>query len=167
MHRPPSDREQILRVKDDETIPLLLVGNKCDLEDRRRVAQSEALAKAAQWGVPYVETSAKTRQSVDKVSRQAARPTHNGAAAGISATRIVSQLFASLSNVRYVKIVNIIAAVFLYDLFCHYSYDDFGVMRAPLSIRLTLGGHYRTSAFKRSARWQASQRSPLWTYRLT
>ena len=44
-------------------------------------------------------------------------PAHNGAAAGISATWIVSQLFASLSNVRYVKIVNIITAVFLYDLF--------------------------------------------------
>ena len=54
--------------------------------------------------------------------------------------------------------------MFLYDLFCHYSYDDFGVIRAPLSIRLTLGGHYRTSAFKRSAMWQASQRSPQWAY---
>ena len=34
--------------------------------------------------------------------------------------------------------VNMITAVFLYDLFCHYSYDDFVVMRAPLSTRLTL-----------------------------
>ena len=67
----------------------------------------------------------------------------------------------------WVSPFNIITAVFLYDLFGHYSYDDFGVMRAPLSIRLTLGGHYRTSAFKRSARWQASERSPLWTYTLT
>ena len=68
---------------------------------------------------------------------------HNGTAAGISATGDTdsfSQLFASLSNVRYVKIVNIIPAVFLCDLFCHYSYDGFGVMRAPLSMRLTLGG---------------------------
>ena len=60
-------REQILRVKDDETIPLLLVGNKCDLESRRRVADAEAGARASQWGVPYVETSAKTRHNVDKV----------------------------------------------------------------------------------------------------
>ncbi|XP_037075544.1 ras-related protein Ral-a-like, partial [Pollicipes pollicipes] len=59
-------REQILRVKDDETIPLLLVGNKCDLEERRRVSHAEAGARAAQWNVPYVETSAKTRQNVDK-----------------------------------------------------------------------------------------------------
>ena len=56
-------------MKDDETIPLLLVGNKCDLEERRRVAHSEASARASQWSVPYVETSAKTRHNVDKVRR--------------------------------------------------------------------------------------------------
>ncbi|XP_062384128.1 ras-related protein Ral-B-like [Sardina pilchardus] len=61
-------REQILRVKPDgETIPLLLVGNKSDLEDRRQVAANDARAKAEQWGVQYVETSAKTRAYVDKV----------------------------------------------------------------------------------------------------
>ena len=62
-------REQILRVKDDENIPFLLVGNKCDLEGNRKVSQEEANAKAAEWNVPYVETSAKTNVNVDKVSR--------------------------------------------------------------------------------------------------
>ncbi|XP_028140718.1 ras-related protein Ral-a [Diabrotica virgifera virgifera] len=60
-------REQILRVKNDETIPFLLVGNKCDLEDKRKVSIQEATERAKQWGVPYVETSAKTREHVDKV----------------------------------------------------------------------------------------------------
>jgi len=60
-------REQILRVKDDENIPFLLVGNKCDLEGNRKVSQEEANAKAAEWNVPYVETSAKTNVNVDKV----------------------------------------------------------------------------------------------------
>ncbi|KAG5262116.1 hypothetical protein AALO_G00292400 [Alosa alosa] len=61
-------REQILRVKPDaESIPLLLVGNKSDLEDRRQVAANDARAKAEQWGMQYVETSAKTRAYVDKV----------------------------------------------------------------------------------------------------
>lgn len=59
-------REQILRVKDDENIPFLLVGNKCDLEGNRKVSQEEANAKAAEWNVPYVETSAKTNVNVDK-----------------------------------------------------------------------------------------------------
>ena len=60
-------REQILRVKEDENVPFLLVGNKSDLDDRRQVSADEAKARAEQWGVCYVETSAKTRANVDKV----------------------------------------------------------------------------------------------------
>lgn len=60
-------REQILRVKNDENIPFLLVGNKCDLEERRKVSYQEASDRSKQWGVTYVETSAKTREHVDKV----------------------------------------------------------------------------------------------------
>lgn len=67
-------REQILRVKEEEGIPLLLVGNKSDLEDRRKVSVDEAAAKAGEWGVQYVETSAKTRANVDKVSHNQTRP---------------------------------------------------------------------------------------------
>uniref|UniRef100_S4RF86 Small monomeric GTPase n=1 Tax=Petromyzon marinus TaxID=7757 RepID=S4RF86_PETMA len=59
--------EQILRVKEDESIPFLLVGNKSDLEERRQVSVEEARSRADQWGVSYVETSAKTRANVDKV----------------------------------------------------------------------------------------------------
>lgn len=60
-------REQILRVKNDENISFLLVGNKCDLGERRKVSLEEAQNRAQQWGVPYIETSAKTREHVDKV----------------------------------------------------------------------------------------------------
>jgi Ras-related protein Ral-A len=60
-------REQILRVKNDENIPFLLVGNKGDLTDKRKVSLNEAQSRAQEWGVPYVETSAKTRDNVDKV----------------------------------------------------------------------------------------------------
>jgi len=60
-------REQILRVKSDERIPFLLVGNKMDLEERRQVPVDAAQSRASQWSVPYVETSAKTRANVDKV----------------------------------------------------------------------------------------------------
>lgn len=61
-------REQILRVKVDDHIPIILVGNKLDLADERReVSEEEAAALALQWGVPYIETSAKTKVNVDKV----------------------------------------------------------------------------------------------------
>lgn len=54
-------------MKNDDTIPFLLVGNKADLEDKRYVSVEEAQERAKQWNVPYVETSAKTRANVDKV----------------------------------------------------------------------------------------------------
>lgn len=60
-------REQILRVKNDENIPFLLVGNKADLDERRQVSVQEAHTRAQDWSVSYVETSAKTRANVDKV----------------------------------------------------------------------------------------------------
>lgn len=61
-------REQILRVKGDESIPFVLVGNKCDLGNtKRNVTLEEANKLAEQWNVPYIETSAKTRLNVDKI----------------------------------------------------------------------------------------------------
>ncbi|CAL1536354.1 unnamed protein product [Lymnaea stagnalis] len=60
-------REQILRVKNDENIPFLLVGNMVDLADQRQVSVEEATRRAQEWKVNYVETSAKTRANVDKV----------------------------------------------------------------------------------------------------
>ncbi|KAF6019389.1 hypothetical protein EB796_022279 [Bugula neritina] len=60
-------REQILRVKNDEDIPFILIGNKCDLTEKRQVSQEQAQSLAAEWNVPYVETSAKNNENVDKV----------------------------------------------------------------------------------------------------
>uniref|UniRef100_A0A1I7XQE8 small monomeric GTPase n=1 Tax=Heterorhabditis bacteriophora TaxID=37862 RepID=A0A1I7XQE8_HETBA len=61
-------REQILRVKNsDNSIPIVLVGNKADLREERVVPLELARQRAEQWGVQYVETSAKRRENVDKV----------------------------------------------------------------------------------------------------
>ncbi len=60
-------REQILRVKVDEQIPIILVGNKIDIKDERVVSSDEAKALAQSWGVQYEETSAKMKVNVDKV----------------------------------------------------------------------------------------------------
>lgn len=59
-------REQILRVKNAEDVPLILIGNKSDLQTSRQVRREEATDKATKWNKPYIETSAKTRDNVDK-----------------------------------------------------------------------------------------------------
>ncbi|UJR13478.1 hypothetical protein I4U23_000492 [Adineta vaga] len=60
--------EQILRVKGGGTsIPAILVGNKIDLSDKRKVSPDDAEKKANDWSIKYIETSAKTKLNVDKV----------------------------------------------------------------------------------------------------
>lgn len=54
-------REQIKRVKDSDDVPMVLVGNKCDLPTRT-VDTKQAQELARSYGIPFIETSAKTRQ---------------------------------------------------------------------------------------------------------
>ncbi|KAJ5735555.1 ras-domain-containing protein [Penicillium malachiteum] len=61
-------REQIIRIKDDEKVPLVIVGNKSDLEDDRAVPRARAFGLSQSWGnAPYYETSARRRANVNEV----------------------------------------------------------------------------------------------------
>ncbi|KAF3765086.1 ras-domain-containing protein [Cryphonectria parasitica EP155] len=60
-------REEILRIKDREDVPIVIIGNKADLEDQRQVQRTKAFAISQQWGAPYYEASARTRTNVDEV----------------------------------------------------------------------------------------------------
>ncbi|XP_035692297.1 ras-related protein Rap-2c-like [Branchiostoma floridae] len=66
-------RDQIIRVKGTEKVPLVLVGNKVDLESEREVPTSEGKALAQSWGVPFLETSAKSKHNVDDVFAEVVR----------------------------------------------------------------------------------------------
>ncbi|KAI0014219.1 ras-domain-containing protein [Xylariaceae sp. FL0662B] len=62
-------QQQILRVKDKDPtdyFPMVVVGNKCDLEGEREVPRQDGEALAKQFQCPFVETSAKSRTNVDK-----------------------------------------------------------------------------------------------------
>lgn len=61
-------REQIIRIKDDEKVPIVIVGNKSDLEEDRAVPRARAFALSQSWGnAPYYETSARRRANVNEV----------------------------------------------------------------------------------------------------
>jgi len=61
-------REQILRVKDTDDVPLILVGNKCDLEGERAVGREQGAALARSWGnTSFMETSAKSKINVNEM----------------------------------------------------------------------------------------------------
>ncbi|KAK7494320.1 hypothetical protein BaRGS_00014423 [Batillaria attramentaria] len=57
--------KQILRVKDRDEFPMLLVANKSDLENQRVVAAMEGQELAKSLKIRYIEASAKTRTNVD------------------------------------------------------------------------------------------------------
>lgn len=76
-------QQQILRVKDKDYFPMIVVGNKCDLDGERQVStQGASMSHPAPWhwhanslaegqnlaknfGCKFIETSAKSRINVD------------------------------------------------------------------------------------------------------
>ncbi|KAK1798647.1 hypothetical protein P4O66_006661 [Electrophorus voltai] len=66
-------QRQILRVKDRDEFPMILVGNKADLELQRQVSQEEGQQLARQLKVTYMEASAKIRMNVDQAFHELVR----------------------------------------------------------------------------------------------
>ncbi|EME45051.1 hypothetical protein DOTSEDRAFT_52438 [Dothistroma septosporum NZE10] len=61
-------REQIVRTKGDPHFPMVLVGNKSDLEEDRAVSRAKAFQLSQSWGnIPYYETSARRATNINEV----------------------------------------------------------------------------------------------------
>ncbi|XP_010224328.1 PREDICTED: ras-related protein Rap-2a-like [Tinamus guttatus] len=56
-----------------EKVPVILVGNKVDLESEREVSSNEGRALAEEWGCPFMETSAKSKTMVDELFAEIVR----------------------------------------------------------------------------------------------
>ena len=57
----------VLDSDDNTLIPIILVGNKCDLEEYRQVQSSDAQRLAEEWRVKYFETSAKNKTNINRI----------------------------------------------------------------------------------------------------
>ena len=57
----------VLDVDNNTLIPIILVGNKCDLEEYRQVQSSDAQRLAEEWRVKYFETSAKNKTNINRI----------------------------------------------------------------------------------------------------
>lgn len=69
----PKFQKQILRVKDRDEFPMLMVGNKCDLEQYRQISLDEAQNVSRNLMIPYIECSAKLRINVDQAFHELVR----------------------------------------------------------------------------------------------
>merc|ERR1711997_984740 len=58
--------KQVLRVKDRDEFPMLVVGNKADLDRNRQVSRQECENMAKQLKTPFIECSAKNRINIDQ-----------------------------------------------------------------------------------------------------
>lgn len=79
-------KDKIVRIKDtmaeangqeEAVIPMVLVGNKCDLEDEREVKYEDGKSVADKWGCTFFETSAKTKKNVHECMHQLIREIRN------------------------------------------------------------------------------------------
>ncbi|XP_064844943.1 ras-related protein R-Ras-like isoform X1 [Oncorhynchus masou masou] len=64
---------QILRVKDRDDFPMVLVGNKADLDQSRAISREEAQGFARENRIHYMEASAKNRYNVDEAFLEVVR----------------------------------------------------------------------------------------------
>ena len=65
--------ERIMKAKKDVKYPIILVGNKKDLENDRKVRIEEAKSLAELWGIEYIEISVKTNFNVNEVFEKLAQ----------------------------------------------------------------------------------------------
>eukprot|EP01114_Cavostelium_apophysatum_P000829 TRINITY_DN10731_c0_g1_i1.p1 TRINITY_DN10731_c0_g1~~TRINITY_DN10731_c0_g1_i1.p1 ORF type:complete len:186 (-),score=21.53 TRINITY_DN10731_c0_g1_i1:31-588(-) len=68
-----SIHDQIMRVKETPDVPMILVGNKCDLESLRCVTADQGIELSRKWTCPYLETSAKRGTGVPSIFQTLAR----------------------------------------------------------------------------------------------
>jgi GTPase SAR1 family protein len=53
-------REEILRTKNMDEVPIVIIGNKSDLDDQREVPRMKAFSVSKAWDAEYYEASART-----------------------------------------------------------------------------------------------------------
>merc|ERR1712154_606494 len=94
-------REEVLRERSEEQVPMVLMGNKCDLELERRVSTHEGQSTADSWfgvghvcSIPFFESSAKDRinitEAFHEIVRQIVKANKDGAPAAGPASGDVS-----------------------------------------------------------------------------
>ena len=78
--------DRVLKGKHGIKCPILLVGNKQDLENERKVAFADAKQLADTWGIEYIETSAKTnfncKEAFEKLAQKIVEKKNNEPAPG-------------------------------------------------------------------------------------
>ncbi|CAG9331352.1 unnamed protein product [Blepharisma stoltei] len=66
-------RDRVLYVKNAISVPMVLVGNKADMEEKREISFEEATKDAADWSCSFFEVSAKTKTNLESAFAECAK----------------------------------------------------------------------------------------------
>lgn len=66
-------RDKLVDITEEEDHPVVLVGNKCDLEDDRQVQKAQAQAVAEKYKWTWIEASAKNKINVTETFQEIVR----------------------------------------------------------------------------------------------
>ena len=66
-------RDSILGLRTNRKSIMILAGNKCDLEQQRLISTEEGKNMAAEWNIPFLETSAREDKNVTELFGQMAQ----------------------------------------------------------------------------------------------
>ena len=80
-----------LRTQLGDKVPIVVVGNKCDLESNRQVRLDQAEAEAKKFGGTHFSASARTGTGVKEVFR------------GLTESKFITTLFYSFSLLKNCK----------------------------------------------------------------
>ena len=96
------------RVRDFEPVPIVLVGNKADLEKNRQISYNEGAALANEMDCAFLETSARARKNIEETFYGIVREIRRRGKSGMDSSRLEKKK-GLLNRVRkYLK--NIIMA---------------------------------------------------------
>ncbi|KYQ88213.1 type A von Willebrand factor domain-containing protein [Tieghemostelium lacteum] len=70
--------QHVARIKDSDNTPIIIIGNKGDLEYQREVSRLEGEQLARNYNCPFIETSAKTRVNIEEAFFKLIRITPRG-----------------------------------------------------------------------------------------
>jgi Ras-related protein Rap-2C len=65
-------RQQILRVKNTDNVPIVIAANKIDAEDKE-ITHDELVSLANEWNVSFFETSAKNSKNINTLFTEIVR----------------------------------------------------------------------------------------------
>jgi GTPase SAR1 family protein len=66
-------RDKLVDITEEEDHPVVLVGNKCDLEDDRQVQKAQASSVAEKYKWTWIEASAKNKINVTETFQEIVR----------------------------------------------------------------------------------------------